>query len=264
MTAAVARLWRYPVKSMRGEELGALTVADRGVLGDRAHAFVEVETGELVSAKRHGALLGCQARYLNQPTADDPIPPVEVTLPDGTVLRGDDAGLTRRVSELLGIEVRLATSTPGTLVDLAPVHVLAASTLRWLADKYPGDWDPRRFRPNILVDDLDDPTVEENWLSCDMHIREQVVVHVVMPTPRCVMTTRAQGDLVRDRKILRTLTRVSRRDVPVLGESPCAGTYADVVRPGVVRAGDAVRIQKVTPRRGAIADAMEILQRDRG
>src|SRR5687768_6861192 len=131
MTAAVARLWRHPVKSMRGEELDALTVADGGVLGDRAHAFDEVETGELVSAKRHGALLGCQARYLNQPTADDPTPPVEVGFPDGTVVTGDDPALTRRVSELLGIGVRLTTSTPGTLVDLAPVHVLAASTLRW-------------------------------------------------------------------------------------------------------------------------------------
>jgi uncharacterized protein YcbX len=264
MTAAVVRLWRHPVKSMRGEELDTLTVADGGVLGDRAHAFVEVETGELVSAKRHGALLGCQARYLNQPTADDPIPPVEVRFPDGTVVSGGDAALTRRVSELLDLEVRLTTSTPGRLVDLAPVHVLAASTLRWLAGQCPGDWDPRRFRPNILVDDVHDPTAEDSWLTCDMHIGEQVVVHVVMPTPRCVMTTHAQGDLVRDRKILRTLSRVRRREVPVLGESPCAGTYAEVVRPGVVRVGDAVHIDKVAARRGAITAALEILQRDRG
>ena len=47
----VATVWRYPVKSMLGEELNASQVTTRGLLGDRAHALVDHETGKVVSAK---------------------------------------------------------------------------------------------------------------------------------------------------------------------------------------------------------------------
>ncbi len=97
------------------------------------------------------------------------------------MLRDDDAALVRRVSALLGREVRLigtapegltldemtvesggdehvvptpvATAAPGTLLDLAPLHLLPASTLARLAAEYPaGDWDVRRLRPNMVID----------------------------------------------------------------------------------------------------------------
>lgn len=62
----------------------------------------------------------------------------------------DHADITMRVSELLGFEVTLTAGDPGTLVDLAPVHILAASTLRLLAEQYPGgDRDPRRCTPSF-------------------------------------------------------------------------------------------------------------------
>lgn len=253
--ASVGRLWRHPVKSMWGEELDTLRLVEGGVLGDRCAALVGVETGERISAKHHGALLNCAARYLDEPTPTEPIPPIEVTFGDGTVVRDDPADVASRVSALLGLEVRLTTSTPGSLVDLAPVSVISVSTLRWLAERYPdGDWSPRRFRPNILVVDDDGFPGEDDWLGCDLHVGADAVIHAVMPTPRCVMTARAQVDLPGDRRILRTLTRERRRDVPVFGESGCAGTYADVVCPGVVRVGDPVRVEPVPPRRNCQRD----------
>jgi uncharacterized protein YcbX len=255
--STVERLWRHPVKSMRGEELDALQLVDGGVLGDRVRAFFAVESGERISAKQHGALLNCAARYLAEPTIEEPVPPLEVEFPDGAVVRDDDAEVTRRVSELLGFEVRMATDVPGVLVDLAPVHVAAAGTLRWLADQYPeGEWSPRRFRPNLLLDD--GPDAEDGWLGCDLRVGPDAVLHMVMPTPRCVVTTRAQRGMVdRDQKILRTLAKVRKRDVPVLGESGCVGAYGDVVRVGVVRVGDSVTIEQTAPRRGAIAAALD-------
>lgn len=254
--ASVARLWRYPVKSMRGEEVTELAVAPGGVIGDRGYAFYDLRLRRIASAKRHAALLQCQARYLAVPAAAEPVPPIEVTFPDGSVVRDDAAELTRRVQELLDDPVRLTTGTPGELVDLAPVHVLATSTLRRLSAAYPaGDWDARRLRPNILIDD---DAAEEGWLSCDLHIGADAVVHVVTPTARCVMTTLAQGDLPRDRNVLATLARVGRRQVGALGEYLCAGSYAEVVRPGVVRAGDPVGMERVAPRRGVIAAAIGV------
>ena len=259
--ATVARLWRYPVKSMAGEQVPELIVGRGSVVGDRAYGFLEVDTGRLVSAKRYGSLLECQARLATSG--------VEVTFPDGTVVSDPDE-LSRRTSTLLGREVRfvrytdpdaqpvVAMAAPETLADFAPVHVLAVSALEQLAAEYPaGVWDPRRFRPNVLIDDSGQGDGVDGWLDHDLGLGAEVVVHVVIPTARCVMTTRAQGELPRDPAILRTLARSRRRDIGPLGSSPAVGSYAEVITPGVVRHGDPVRVQRVEPRHGVLAAALE-------
>lgn len=302
-------MWQYPVKSMQGREVDEIMLGSGGVAGDRAYGFLDVESGRLASAKRprrFGPLLECRARFLEPPTEDGDAPPVEVTFPDGTVVRTDDGGaeLTKRTTELLGREVRListapegialdelipqiegvdegameslatdpdshgesfvsipaAMAAPGTLLDLAAMHVLAASTLGRMAEAHPdGEWDPRRMRPNILIEDRAEPVDEDDWLGCDLHIGEQVVVHIVGPTPRCVMTTLAQPGLPKDSGILRTVARIGTKDFNGVGEFPCAGSYAEVVTPGVVRRGDSVRLERVQPRKGALAATMELL-----
>jgi uncharacterized protein YcbX len=269
MTAnTVARLWRYPVKSMGGEEVPELLVNEGSVAGDRAYGFLEAASGRLVSAKRHGALLECRARFLGPPLTDAPAPPIEVTFPDGTVVTDDAAEIARRASALLGTDVRLVRSSdpdaqsvvamaaPQTLADFAPVHVLAETDLDRLRVEYPGgDWDARRFRPNVLISD----TGDDGWLGCDLRLGAHVVVHAVMPTSRCVMTTLPQGELPRDREVLRTLARVRRRQVGPLGELPCVGSYAEVVCPGVVHRGDPVRVERVEPRHGVLAAALDAI-----
>lgn len=308
MSASVGRLWQYPVKSMQGVEVQESVVGPSGVVGDRAYGFLDVETERLVSAKRpkrYGALLDCQARFLAAPTEQTPSPPIEVTFPDGSVVRDDEAELTRRTTELLGREVRLlasapdglaleelwpklegfgpdaladamqleppdsagdrivgvpvAMAAPGTMLDLAPLHVLATSTLATLAAEHPdGDWDPRRMRPNILIDD-DPSSDEDDWLGCDVHIGAQVVIHVAGSTPRCVMTTLAQPGLHRDPDILRAIAAVGRKQLGPVGQFACAGSYAEVVHPGVVRTGDDVRFERVQPRKGALAATMDMM-----
>jgi uncharacterized protein YcbX len=139
-------------------------------------------------------------------------------------------------------------------VDLAQVHVLAASTLRQLADEHPGGgWDPRRMRPNILVDDGGLLAIEDDWLSCDVHLGGQAVVHLAILTPRCVMTTLPQPGLPKDAAILKAIARLGLKDLPFFGQSACAGWYADIVSPGVVRRGDPIDVERVAPRKGAIA-----------
>jgi uncharacterized protein len=260
--ATVARLWRYPVKSMAGEQVPELLIGRGSVVGDRAYGFLEVDTGRLVSAKRYGTLLECHARLATDG--------VEVTFPDGTVVSDPDE-LSRRTSTLLGREVRfmrhtdpeaqpvVAMAAPETLADFAPVHVLAISALEQLAAEYPAAvWDPRRFRPNVLIDDTGQGDGVDGWLDHDLGLGAEVVLHVVIPTSRCVMTTRAQGELPRDPAILRTLARSRRRDIGPLGEMPALGSYAEVVTPGVVRHGDPVRVEWVEPRHGVLAAALEI------
>ena len=111
----VAALYRYPVKSMLGESLTAARIGAAGVLGDRAYALVDVETGVVASAKvprRWAALLQCSARFVAEPVEGAPVPPVEVTFPDGSVLRSDDDGLDEALSALLGRRVRLVSTAP--------------------------------------------------------------------------------------------------------------------------------------------------------
>ena len=112
---AVTALYRYPVKSMLGESLTRATIDAGGVLGDRAYAVVDVETGAVASAKvprRWAALLDFAARYVAEPVAGESPPPVEITFPDGSVLRSDDAGVDEALSAVLGRPVRLASTRP--------------------------------------------------------------------------------------------------------------------------------------------------------
>ena len=92
-----------------------------------------------------------------------------------------------------------------------------------------------------------------------MHLGEQAVVHVVVPTPRCVMTTLAQPGLPKDAAVLKTIARFGLKGLGALGQFACAGWYADVVTPGVVRRGDPIRFQRVQPRKGALAATIDMM-----
>ena len=158
------------------------------------------------------------------------------------------------------MSIPVAMAAPGTMLDLAAMHVLATSTLRRMESSHPGGtWDPRRMRPNILIDDSAEPGNEDDWLGCDVHIGEHFVVHIVGPTPRCVMTTLPQPGLPKDSNILKTVARINMRDLGALGQFPCAGSYAEVVTPGPVRRGDSIRFERVEPRKGALAAMIETM-----
>src|SRR5467141_1125178 len=86
---AVVGLWRYPVKSMRGEELNAAEVTDRGLLGDRQFAVIDASTGKVAGAKnprKWGNFFDFRAAYIEPPQSESRLPAVRVTMPDGTVV----------------------------------------------------------------------------------------------------------------------------------------------------------------------------------
>ena len=95
-SGSVASLWRYPVKSMMGEQLDTAQVMPGGLLGDRAYALVDPSSGKVVSAKnpqKWPNLFSFRAAFAEAPQAGREIPPVRITLPDGTIRRGDLASL---------------------------------------------------------------------------------------------------------------------------------------------------------------------------
>jgi uncharacterized protein YcbX len=156
----VAAVWRYPVKSMPGEELAAAEVTERGLLGDRAYALVDAPTGKVASAKNPRLwprLFDFRAAYAEPPGEARPLPAVRLTFPDGTTLTSDQPDLEPRLAAALGRAVRLARSAPaaataegywpdhdwlaqrdvvfdfplppGTFFDAAVVHLVTTATL---------------------------------------------------------------------------------------------------------------------------------------
>jgi uncharacterized protein YcbX len=126
--------------------------------------------------------------------------------------------------------------------DLFPVSVLTTSTLAQLQALRPESrFDERRFRMNVFVDSAEPGFLENGWIGRSLQIGEAVRITVVLPDPRCVMTTLAQDDLPKDNEILRTLVGHNRLDVAG-GLYPCAGVYAIVETAGTTNTGDRVSL----------------------
>jgi uncharacterized protein YcbX len=268
LAGKVVSLWRYPIKSMLGEEVQATPLANGCLLGDRAFALIDCQTGHVASAKhpqRWLRLFACRAAFIEPPVVGEALPPVRVTLPDGASILTGQSDFNRLVSQALGREVVLSratlpsphleqfcpemeglTSLPGvtrqamppfTFFDLAPLHLLTTATLAQLAELYPlGRFDVRRFRPNFVIESTGEEKgfVENAWIGQRLSIGSQVRLQITGACPRCVMTTLPQGDLPADLGILRTAARHTQANV---------GVYASVRRGGTIRQGDALRVE---------------------
>jgi len=112
---SIAELWRFPVKSMKGEQLHEVAVAERGVLGDRAYALVDTDTGRVVSAKSvklFPDILNCEAKFIEPPRISADAPPVLISLPDGSKLRSDSPDADRQLSAYFKRNLALKRSAP--------------------------------------------------------------------------------------------------------------------------------------------------------
>ena len=106
----VVSLWRYPVKSMLGEELNSSYITEHGLIGDRVYALIDEETGKTVSAKnpsKWGKLFDFRSAFIDPPQVVDNIPPVRITFPDGTQIFSNQNEMNDALSKVLGREVKL-------------------------------------------------------------------------------------------------------------------------------------------------------------
>ena len=177
----VLAIWRYPVKAMLGELLDAVAVGASGLAGDRRWVVADAVTGQRIASKRGRTdprLRACRARL-------DGDGRLAVTLPGGETTH-DVAGA---LSDLLGRRVTLVEEGRPHH-DFAPLHVVTTGVLERMRAVAPGgDWDPRRFRPNLLLDGGED----RDLLGCELRARSGLRLHVELPTPRCVVPTSSQG-----------------------------------------------------------------------
>lgn len=265
---SVVSLWRYPVKSMMGEELNSADLGKAGLLGDRAYALVDCSDRKIASAKnprKWPHLFDFRAVLHEAPTAGAKVPPVRITLPEGTIVNSQQSDVDDTLSLALKRDVKLSASQnsraataeeywpdiegldyrdtvtdfglpEGTFFDSAAVHLLTTATLDRLRLLYPqGRVEVRRFRPNIVVrtEHIEEGFVENAWIGHVLAIGDAVRLRITGPCPRCVMTTLAQGDLPNDSGILRAAAQHNKANV---------GVYASVLQGGKIRRGDSVKL----------------------
>ena len=265
---SVVSLWRYPVKSMMGEELNAADVMEHGLLGDRAYALVDTSDGKAATAKnprKWPGLFDFRAAFAEPVRPGARVPSVRLVLPDGTTVTSQQGDLNQILSKALNREVTLRaaqhgavtaeeywpdlegldhrdtvtdfTLPEGTFFDIGMVHLLTTATLDRLHELYPqGRFEVRRFRPNIVVQlrSGEKSFAENAWVGRTLAIGSAVRLNITIPCGRCVMTTLAQGDLPADPGILRTAAQHNQVNV---------GVYAVVARGGTIRRGDPVRLE---------------------
>jgi len=230
MTGIVQRVLRYPVKSVRGEALPACAVGARGLAGDREWAVVTGDGG-LGSGKTTRRFRAIEGLLSLTATLDGDVP--VVTLPDGRRVRADDPDAPARLSAALGRPVRLAREAGVAHHDDAPVHLCTTAGLAALGVLGgPEAADHRRYRPNLVLAVPGTGQVEDGWVGRRLRVGD-VELAVTGRTVRCVMVTAPQPQVAHHPGLLRALA--AERDL-------CAGVYADVVVPGVVREGDAVSL----------------------
>jgi uncharacterized protein YcbX len=107
----IQALWRFPVKSMLGEQLAAVDLSQGGIIGDRVFAIRDKETGKVASAKHPKVwpnLLGCRAAFLEEPQTGKQLPPAQIELADGTSVMSDAPDVDAVLSRFFGRDVELA------------------------------------------------------------------------------------------------------------------------------------------------------------
>jgi uncharacterized protein YcbX len=277
---SVVSLWRYPVKSMLGEELNAVEVTDRGLLGDRAYALLDRSDGKVASAKnprKWPQLFDFRAAFVEAPRSGAQIPPVRITLPDGTLLSSTETDVNQILSGVLKREVTLGAAERGR-------QEIVESTFPnpWMpkAEEYWPDMEGLDYRDTVTDFDLpegtffDCATVHVLTTATLERLRElypQGRFEVRRFRPNVILQT-ANGvkDFVENGWIGHTLAIGNQVRLAVTGPCPrCVmttlaqgdlpkdpgilraaaqhnqvnvGVYASVVRGGTVRRGDAVRL----------------------
>lgn len=277
---SIVSLWRYPVKSMMGEESNAAEVTKGGFLGDRAYALVDTSDGKVASAKnprKWPQLFDFRAALADPPRTGVKVPPVRITLPDGTIVKSEQPDLDQILSKVLKREVKLdaaqahqevvESASPnvrpataeeywpdieglehrdtvtdfglpeGTFFDCAVVHLLTTATLDRLRELYP----PGRFEVRRFR-----PNIVVEAANGEKDFVEDAWIGKIL----------AIGDAVRlsitgpcARCVMTTLPQGDLpRDTGILRTAAQhnranVGVYASVLQGGKVRRGDSVRLE---------------------
>jgi MOSC domain-containing protein len=253
----VESLWRYPVKSMRGEELEEVFAGYPGVYGDRVFAFKSSASPmgfPYFTAREQRRLLQYRPLFRHPDKAACPINlteadkmgagplsadisdlMVDVETPKGKTLAIDDPVLIDMLRSEVDQKHQLTLMrSHRALTDCRPVSIFSLQSARQLSEETETPIDKRRFRANVYVDLASDNGFGENELvGHSVKIGSKVIVRVLERDARCVMITLDPDTSERTPAVLKKVAQA---------HEGTAGVYGAVVIEGMLRKGDPVEL----------------------
>lgn len=222
--ASVVRIFRFPVKSMGGEELESVEVDSTGLVGDRAWAVYD-QAGKLASGKHSRRFKRMDPVFALTAVTDGD--QVLIGLPGGERVVAGEGRADLALSDHFGEEVELATEADVPHQDAGQISLVGTATLRELGRLHGTEpIDPRHLRANVVLE-TDEPFVEDSWVGREIAIGD-IHLAVTERIERCRMVDIAQVGLAPVEGLLTTIGR--ERQV-------CAGVYAAIVQPGLLALG---------------------------
>jgi uncharacterized protein YcbX len=253
----VESLWRYPVKSMRGEELDEMFAGYAGVYGDRVFAFISSASAKgfpFFTGREQRQIVRYRARFRSPDKAARPINQVEaetlspllnpisatpdelmvdVETPDGKTFGIDDPALIENLRSGLDQKHELTLiRSDKAITDCLPLSIFAVQTAKKLGEEMGGAVDKRRFRANVFLDLTSADGFAENGLvGKSVRIGSKVIVSVLERDPRCMMITLDPDTAEKTPAILKQVAQA---------HDGMAGVYGAVLLEGTIRKGDSV------------------------
>jgi uncharacterized protein YcbX len=253
----VESLWRYPVKSMRGEELGELFASYAGVYGDRLFAF-ESSAGRkgfpFFTGREQRQMIRYRPRFRNPNKAARPVdladaeslPPgvnplsahpaelmIDVETPDGKTIAIDDPSLIDHLRTNTDKKHQLTLRrSDKALTDCRPLSIFGVQSARKLGEEIGVSVDKRRFRANICLD-LAEGFAEDKFVGRSIRIGPKVIVSILERDPRCMMITLDPDTGEKEPALLKKVAQA---------HSGMAGVYGAVLMEGMVHKGDSVEL----------------------
>jgi uncharacterized protein YcbX len=236
---ALSTLWRYPVKSMAGEDLDEARITFAGLVGDRVYAFVDNQNKSnfpWMTGRQAQEMILFRPRLLHPPPTGEARPraddfSMDVSLPDGETFRMGDPKFTAFAAKRFGRSLELRYSER-SMTDLYPVSLLGLSTVRALSEETGMKLDQRRFRANFYACwEKDTPFFEDELVGRELQIGEEVRMRVVVKDQRCKMITLDPETAAASPAVLEQVSRA---------HAGCAGVYGAVLSEGIVRSNDPV------------------------
>jgi uncharacterized protein YcbX len=253
----VESLWRYPVKSMRGEELDEAFAGFSGIYGDRLFAFKSsaspIGFPYLTAREQRRLLQYCPrfrypdkaARPINLTEAEsmgaNPLSAdltelmVDVETPDGKTVAIDDPALMDMLRADLDEKHQLTLMrSQRAMTDCRPVSIFSLQSARQLAEETGTSIDKRRFRANVYVDlSSVEGFAENEFVGRSLRIGPKVMVRVLERDPRCVMITLDPDTAEKTPAILKKVAQA---------HDGMAGVYGAVLVEGLLHKGDSIEV----------------------
>jgi hypothetical protein len=255
----VDSLWRYPIKSMRGEELDEAFVGFSGIYGDRLFAFRSSASPKgfpYLTGREQQEMLRYRPRFRDAEKAAEPpnlteakaMAPgltalhadpaelaVDVETPSGEILAMDDAKLIRMLGEGIGREHTLTLlQSDRAMTDCRPVSLFSIQTAQQLGRELGVAADKRRFRANIYLDlNAAAGFGEDALVGRSLRIGSKAVISILERDPRCKMITLDPDTGESTPEFLRKVAQA---------HNGMAGVYGAVLVEGTLRKGDAVEL----------------------